>query len=273
MSRINFGCPIPAIRKSSRAARRTTRLRATSTFSFSRMKLCAPNFCGASCHSPWSTWASSQAGIISTTLPSTRPARSSSLTEAIKDSPYSPELSKLQKVTPTPWDSARHDSFTFEMALQYLKAVKPRALVISFDETDDWAHNHRYDMVLESHLELRRIPPATASGPRFQSMPEYRDPDNIDRRLRSRARGSTLADWSDHGRNVKGAEKIWIAVMGPDTPASGEVAAHAEQRDIAPTIVELMGLNPQDYKGATGKPIESSLFGPVTARPLPRSVS
>ena len=170
-------------------------------------------------------------------------------------SPYSPGLSKLQKVTPTPWDSARHDSFTFEMALEYLKAAKPRALEISFDETDDWAHDHRYDMVLESISNfdgfLNRL------WTTIQSMPEYRDSTTLIVTC-DHGRGSTLADWSDHGRSVKGAEKIWIAIMGPDTPASGEVAAHAEQRDIAPTIVKLMGFDPAEYKGATGKPIESA---------------
>ena len=51
-----------------------------------------------------------------------------------EDSPSSPELSRLQHVTLTPWDEARHDSFTFELALDYLSKQKPRMLVISFDE-------------------------------------------------------------------------------------------------------------------------------------------
>jgi hypothetical protein len=172
-----------------------------------------------------------------------------------QDSPQSPDLSRLQHVTPTPWDEARHDSFTFELALDHLKKVHPRALVISFDETDDWAHGRRYDRVLDMI--------ATFDGfldrlwTTIQSMPEYRDSTTLIV-TSDHGRGSTLADWSDHGRKVAGADKIWIAIMGPDTPATGEVSTHAEQRDIAPTIIKLMGLNPAEYKGATGAPIQAA---------------
>jgi hypothetical protein len=172
-----------------------------------------------------------------------------------QDSPVSPVLSKLQHVTETPWDEARHDSFTFEFALDYLAKQKPRALVISFDETDDWAHAKRYDRVLDMiHATdgfLNRL------WTTIQSMPEYRDSTTLIVTC-DHGRGSTLADWSDHGSKVQGADKIWIAILGPDTPATGEISTHAEQRDITPTIIKLMGLNPADYKGATGKPIESA---------------
>jgi hypothetical protein len=170
-----------------------------------------------------------------------------------QDSPASPELSRLQHVTPTPWDEARHDSFTFELALDHLKKARPRALVISFDETDDWAHGRRYDRVLDMIAAfdgfLHRL------WTTIQTMPEYRDSTTLIV-TSDHGRGSTLADWSDHGRKVAGADKIWIAIMGPDTPAAGEISTHAEQRDITPTIIKLMGLNPSDYKGATGSPIQ-----------------
>ena len=53
----------------------------------------------------------------------------------------------------------------------------------------------------------------------------------------------------------KGADRIWLSIVGPGTPAKGEIDAAAEQRDIAPTILKLMGIDPAEYKGATGKPI------------------
>jgi hypothetical protein len=172
-----------------------------------------------------------------------------------QDSPTPSELSRLQHVTPTPWDEARHDSFTFELALDHLKKAHPRALVISFDETDDWAHARRYDRVLDMIAAfdgfLNRL------WITVQSMPEYRDSTSLIV-TSDHGRGSTLADWSDHGRKVVGADKIWIAILGPGTPAAGEVSTHAEQRDIAPTIIKLMGLNPADYKGATGSPIRAA---------------
>lgn len=172
-----------------------------------------------------------------------------------EDSPASPELSRLQHVALTPWDEARHDSFTFELALAYLKFQHPRVLAISFDETDDWAHARRYDRVLDmihaTDSFLNRL------WTTIQSMPEYRNSTTLIV-TSDHGRGSTLSDWSGHGSKVPGADKIWIAVMGPDTPASGEISTHAEQRDITPTIIKLMGLDPKDYKGATGATIQSA---------------
>jgi hypothetical protein len=172
-----------------------------------------------------------------------------------QDSPASPDLSRLQHVTLSPWDEARHDSFTFELALDYLKQQKPRALVISFDETDDWAHARRYDRVLDMIAAtdgfLARL------WTTIQSMPEYRDSTTLIV-TSDHGRGSTLSDWSGHGSKVPGADKIWMAILGPDTPAAGEISSHAEQRDITPTIIKLMGLDPKDYKGATGAPIQAA---------------
>jgi arylsulfatase A-like enzyme len=91
-----------------------------------------------------------------------------------------------------------------------------------------------------------------------QNMPEYRNSTTLIV-TSDHGRGSTLADWSGHGSKVIGADKIWLAILGPDTPAAGEVTTHVEQRDIAPTIIKLMGLNPADYKGATGSPIAAAV--------------
>ncbi len=178
-----------------------------------------------------------------------------SINAGYQDSPSSPELSRLQHVTPTPWDEARHDSFTFDLALDYLAKQKPRMLVISFDETDDWAHAKRYDRVLDMiHATDEFLQKLWI---KIQSMPEYRDSTTLIV-TSDHGRGSTLADWSGHGRKVEGADKIWMAIMGPDTPSAGEIPTPAEQRDIAPTIIKLMGLNPADYQGATGTPIPSA---------------
>jgi hypothetical protein len=71
-------------------------------------------------------------------------------------------------------------------------------------------------------------------------------------------RGSTLKDWSNHDKNIKGAENIWIAVIGPDTPALGELAnvPPVTQSQIAATLAALLG---QDYRTAV----------PAAAPPLP----
>ncbi|MEO7144501.1 MAG: hypothetical protein ABI165_13465, partial [Bryobacteraceae bacterium] len=57
---------------------------------------------------------------------------------------------------------------------------------------------------------------------------------------------------------VVGAGRIWLAIAGPDAPAGAQPTEVVEQRDIAPTIVKLMGIDPGDYRGATGKPIAAA---------------
>lgn len=162
------------------------------------------------------------------------------------------ELSRMQFHALTPWDEARHDYFTGEMALEYLRAVKPRVLEVSFDETDDWAHDHRYDRVLDAIAEfdafLERL------WNMVGSMSEYRGSTTL-LITSDHGRGATLADWSDHGAKIEGAGRVWLAILGPDTHARMETREVVEQRDIAPTILKLMAIGASDYTGLTGKAI------------------
>lgn len=164
------------------------------------------------------------------------------------------ELSRMQFNMLTPWDEARHDYITAAMALEYMAKVKPRVLCVSFDETDDWAHGRRYDRVLDAIAEFDRFLETLWNT--IEHMKEYRGHTTLIV-TSDHGRGSTLADWHDHGRAVAGAERIWLAIAGPDTPASLD-AAQVEQRDIAPTIIRLIGLDPGEYPGMTGKPIAAA---------------
>ncbi|MBI3470616.1 MAG: sulfatase-like hydrolase/transferase, partial [Candidatus Solibacter usitatus] len=162
------------------------------------------------------------------------------------------ELSRIQQQMLTPWDGARHDYITFEMALDYLRVVKPRLLYLALDETDDWAHDKRYDQVLRSIVWFDRC--LETLWKTIESSPEYRGSTTLIVTA-DHGRGGTLEDWHGHGQRVAGAEKIWFAMIGPDTPPTGESPLDAWQRDIAPTILELLGLDYRQYEGVKGKPI------------------
>lgn len=165
------------------------------------------------------------------------------------------QLSALQFEVLTPWTEARHDYITFEMALEYLKTAKPRVLYIALDETDDWAHEKRYNRVLDAigNLDnsLRKLWQAIGD------LPEYGGKTTLVITA-DHGRGGTPADWHGHGKDVPGAEQIWTAIVGPDTPARVEAENSVEvfQRDITPTILDLMGINYREYDGVLGKPIE-----------------
>lgn len=168
------------------------------------------------------------------------------------------ELNKLQMQARYLDDSARHDAFTFGLAMEYLKSVQPRLLHVAFDETDDWAHARRYDRVLDS---LQFLDDALRElWTWVQSAPAYRDSTTLIVTC-DHGRGSTLDDWHGHGDDVKGADQIWIAGVGPDTPATGEStgASAFYQRDIAPTVLALLGVDAGKYPGMLGKPIHPIL--------------
>ncbi len=59
-------------------------------------------------------------------------------------------LNEVQDETPHYWGGVRFDVFTYHAAVEHIKNNQPRVIYISFGETDDWAHDGRYDMYLES---------------------------------------------------------------------------------------------------------------------------
>ena len=47
-------------------------------------------------------------------------------------------------------EARRHDAYTIRFAMDHLARHRPRVLYIGLGETDDWAHDRRYDRVLEA---------------------------------------------------------------------------------------------------------------------------
>jgi Type I phosphodiesterase / nucleotide pyrophosphatase len=171
-----------------------------------------------------------------------------------QNAPKTEEFNKLQFEARFIADSSRHDAFTFGLARDYLEKIQPEHLFVSFNETDDWAHSRRYDRVLQS---LRYFDRALKElWIYLQSSPKYANSTTLVITT-DHGRGSMLEDFSDHGPNVPGDQQIWAAFIGPDTPATGE-ATNTDtcyQRDIASTILDLLGFDYREYTGVQGKPI------------------
>ena len=151
------------------------------------------------------------------------------------------ELSRLQRDILTDADDARNDWFTFEMALDYLRSVKPRILYIAFNETDEWAHSRHYNRVLEMAAYIDRS--LKTLWETLQSMPEYKGSTALVVTA-DHGRGGMLEDWGDHGSRVKGADRIWLMATGPDRLP---MPAEPTQRDIAGAIIRMMGMDPKEY--------------------------
>ena len=172
--------------------------------------------------------------------------------------PEMDQLGSLRKEIIETWEESSNDTVTFRLALAYLRKHQPRVMWLGLGQSDDWAHARRYDLVLkylslvDTHLgELWRT---------LQSLDRYRDRTTLIVTT-DHGRGRTPKDWVDHDTGVQGSQDIWIAIIGPDTPAIGEVrdAADVTQSDVAATMLQYLGLDYRDFNPAAGPPVPGSL--------------
>jgi hypothetical protein len=158
-------------------------------------------------------------------------------------------LNQLKAEGPRVWEDEVFDPILFHTALEYLKESKPHVLYISLGETDDWAHEGKYALYLDAahrvDAHLKTL------WDTVQAMPAYRDqttlifsPDH--------GRGDAPVGWKNHGQKLPESRYIWMAFLGPDTPALGE-RSHCPavtQIQIAATLAALLG---EDYHSAVTK--------------------
>lgn len=165
-------------------------------------------------------------------------------------------LNELIGQTTRVWDTVAYDSFVFHGALDYLKDHKPRLLYVAFGETDDWAHDGRYDRVLQSARATDGF--IQQLWETAQSLPEYRGTTTL-LITTDHGRGSGLKEWKDHGQRVKGAEFIWVAALGPDTPALGERSntQPLTQSQVAATVAKFLDEDFRSAKTNVAAPIDA----------------
>jgi len=162
-----------------------------------------------------------------------------------KMTPEEQRLDELFRITMRQWSYEIPDSFLHLAVKDHIKRHKPRVLFVGYGESDAWAHLGRVDQYLRAtHLvdgfvrDLWEL---------MQSMKEYRGSTTFIITT-DHGRGQ-LMDWKNHGEKIAGAENIWIAVIGPDTPALGERTniGPVTQAQIAATVAALLG---KDYAGS-----------------------
>ncbi len=162
--------------------------------------------------------------------------------------------STLQFETPTPWNGVRHDAYTFRFAMDHLARHKPRVLYLALGETDDWAHDGRYDRVLETYTRTDQYLKELWEW--LQAQPEYRERTHM-LITTDHGRGRTPANWRDHGAKVTGASETWMAFVSPSFAKRGEWRGHEPltASQAAATLIAWMGGEPQKFPGAAGRVI------------------
>jgi hypothetical protein len=140
---------------------------------------------------------------------------------------------------PPYWGATRFDATTMAGALDCLKRDRPRVLYVMLGETDEWGHERRYDLYLDAMWRSDRF--VRRLWETAQSMPEYTGRTALIVAT-DHGRGADAKDWTDHGRKVPAAERIWMAVMGPDTePLGVRASTPATLSQIAATIAAIVG--------------------------------
>lgn len=151
-------------------------------------------------------------------------------------------LNELQPQIPSPWGGVRLDGFTHHYAMEYIKKNKPKVLYISYGETDDFAHDGKYDAYLKSAHQTDKF--IENLWTYVQATPQYKDKTTFIITT-DHGRGTEPLDtWRSHGTKVDGAGQIWFAVIGPDTPALGEVKEDNQyyQNQVAKTAAAFLGI-------------------------------
>ena len=134
------------------------------------------------------------------------------------------------------------DVYTHQQAMHYLQTKKPKALYISYGETDEWAHHAQYRDYLDA---AHQVDAWIAQIWKWaQATPGYKDNTYI-LVTTDHGRGFNEA-WTDHGADVNGASSIWFALMGPGLQKIGPLGEQTQkgqfyQKQLAATMTKLMG--------------------------------
>ena len=129
---------------------------------------------------------------------------------------------------------------------------------LGLGQSDDWAHARRYDLVLDYlHLADSLIAELWQT---LQSIDDYRGRTTLIITT-DHGRGRTPADWVEHDAGIQGCQDIWIAILGPETPALGEVSNFPDvtQSDVAATMLQYLGLDWRAFNAEAGPPVPRSL--------------
>jgi hypothetical protein len=162
--------------------------------------------------------------------------------------------SDVQFQTPSPWETVRFDAVTLNLALEYISIHQPRVVYLALGETDDWAHDRRYDRTVQSLAffdeALQRL------WTMIQSTEPYRGKSTVIVTT-DHGRGRTAQDWTSHGDDVPGADETWLAVFGPDVPKAGELrnTPAYSLSNVASTMLTLVGLPPAKFNPKAGPAI------------------
>ncbi len=178
---------------------------------------------------------------------------------AITDNPTENELliNKIQDQTPKRWGSVRFDTFTHQYAIEAMKREHPSLVYVAYGETDDFAHDGRYDYYLQAAHNtdqlIKDLWEFTQNDPFYKGKTTFII-------TTDHGRGSGIAKpshWDGHGDNVIGATSTWIIAFGNGVKAQGELMDGSQyyNNQVAATVAKILGVD-YDGNGKAGKALD-----------------
>lgn len=158
-------------------------------------------------------------------------------------------IARLQSEIRGPWGEVRLDPFTHHFALETIKDEKPSIVYIAYGETDDWAHGGNYEQYILAARQTDQY--IQELWEYIQSDAKYADKTTMIITT-DHGRGIDASSWTGHGARIPEAGQIWMAVIGPDTQAQGEMKKKGQWQSamLARTVFTLLGLEYPDERAA-----------------------
>ncbi len=136
----------------------------------------------------------------------------------------------------------RYDLLTFLSAKEYILRKHPSVVMLGFGETDECAHEKRYDLYLQKAHDVDRM--IAELWYFIQTDPFYKN--NTTLIITSdHGRGRSRGNWNTHGFWIAGSGETWMAILGPEIAPLGEIrqAGQSYQKQLAATIARYMEID------------------------------
>lgn len=165
-------------------------------------------------------------------------------------------IARLQAGSARLWPEVRLDTFTHAYALEALKRRKPKVLYVAYGETDDFAHDGRYDQVLWAAQRADRF--VSELWAALQADPAYAGKTTL---VVTTDHGRGLMGklaWRSHGKVFPGSEQVWLAALGPGVVEGARPPGCAGSNQIAATALAALGVDWRAFDPAAGPPLDLS---------------